>query len=74
MSLAVEIERIVVITDTGSTDKVNLTFKLPGSLKAYTFEPLTSTFEASPGYGVDYCRTNFPGVPIDVISIKDGRR
>lgn len=60
------IRRATVVT--GSTDKVTLEVDRPTSFPlAYPNEPLSLSFEAEPGTGAEYVKSNF-GLEAEVIN------
>lgn len=66
------VESITVLTNVTVTDTVMLRLRLPGALANYAAQPLEVEFHATHGYGVDYCRTHFPGVSVTLIDGKSG--
>ena len=69
MKLEFEVSKIVVRTSEDGTDQVQLytDLGLPYTFVFHTTERLVLEFEASRDYGVEYVRSNFPGVPVEVV-------
>lgn len=61
---------ITVVKGVASTDRVYLNLKLPSAFRNEVAADLCASFEASPGFGEQYCRVHFPGVKVEVVDSK----
>jgi hypothetical protein len=64
--MKIEIESITIIIDKYHQDKIYLHPVLPPSYWPYDETP-SLALDAAKGTGIEYCKANFPGVPVGVI-------
>lgn len=63
-----KITRIVLLTCRGS-DKLILHFDIKSGCHPYT-EEATATMEVAANQGLNYVNMNFPGIPLEIISVR----
>lgn len=66
--MKMKIESIIVLHRKGLMDIVTLRTNLPSPMPFVSKEPLDVTFWAQIDTGEQYCETNFPGIPMEVIN------
>lgn len=77
--MRMKVTKITVLTETTGTDKVGLYLDLPTPYPAMSREapdsyPPCATVDAQSGHGEEWARTNFPGVPLEILNCKTGTR
>jgi hypothetical protein len=66
LTMNLEITRITVLRSAYGADKLFIHTDLPPTTWPYS-DPATLTLEVSVGNGADYCKANFPNIPVEVV-------
>ena len=70
-----DVRRIVVMVNCPGTDTVFMYTDLPSPFPpGVSDEPLSVTFAVRSGYGIEYVKAHFPGVPLERLDQKTGKR